>query len=113
MCAVIAHEIAHAVARHQAEDWTKQVFMLPLAATAAVVAPFSSLLYKVCVRVCMCVSIHGSLLQYGYSHPHSRMHEKEADFIGKVAILELSQLLNSLCAWNPTMLVFSREIACS
>ncbi len=77
LAAVLGHELAHVVARHQAERQSQQgLAQLGLAALAAgseVAAPGTG---KAAGQ------LGGAAIQYGVLLPYSRTHESEADNIG-------------------------------
>lgn len=79
LAAVIGHEVAHALARHGAERMSRQMAVaLPGVAVAGVLGTQSPELAGVFARV------YGVGTQVGYTLPHSRQQEYEADRIGLI-----------------------------
>jgi predicted Zn-dependent protease len=79
LAAVIGHEVAHALARHGAERMSQQLAVaLPGVAVAAVIGSESPALGQAFSRV------YGFGSQVGYTLPHSRDQEYEADRIGLI-----------------------------
>src|SRR5439155_11200007 len=78
LAAVIGHEVAHVVARHQAERMS-QALLAQMALTAADVAlATSNSKYRPVIGAAL-----GLGAQYGVLLPFSREHESEADHIGQ------------------------------
>ncbi len=79
LAAVIAHEVAHALARHGGERMSRQMAIaLPGAAAAAAIGSNNPAMGQVFG------SVYGIGAQVGATLPHSRQQEYEADRIGLI-----------------------------
>ena len=77
MAAVLGHEVAHVVARHQAERVSQMLLTQLVVATANVGLAASNSKYRPAIGAAL-----GLGAQFGVLLPFSRLHESEADHIG-------------------------------
>lgn len=97
LAVIVSHEIAHALARHQAEHISHSAlsFFPPFALLMAA-SPLLIVFYNTLLRL-----------------PYSRVHETEADFIGKFSVSTCSFAASTafLQCFSPSLLLQSQRCA--
>ena len=83
LAVVMAHEVAHALARHGAERMAQQNMQRIVGTGVAMGA--GGMDYGAQQAV---MGVFGGISQYGYALPFSRRHESEADYIGLLLMAE-------------------------
>lgn len=76
LAAILGHEIAHNLAKHQAEAMSNNVIMIEPIRWGLIIADYSGLTYGV-GRI-----LGEIMMEFGLSRPASRKQESEADYIG-------------------------------
>jgi predicted Zn-dependent protease len=76
LATILGHEIAHNVARHQAEQMSQRAYMVVPLQFVFLILDYAGFTYGL-GRL-----IGSSLLDLGFARPASRVQESEADFIG-------------------------------